>query len=313
MNNDKAKEVQLALTAQTVEDMRGDKPLQWTKTWTEAMGVDGLAYNGTTGKRYRGGNIFWLALAAWQAGYESSAWGTFKQWKAIGAHPRKGEHGTVAIFWKLLKRTATVDTPDGPQEVEKNIPMLRHFTVFNFDQLEIEDQELFDSRAKVTKVVVDPDATYPGEAWFEAIGAVMVVGSPSWSPSKDVIAMPALASFDSPEEYATTKAHEHGHWTGHKDRLNRPKHTKWGDDAYAYEELVAELTAVLFAGHFGLEHVTQENHRAYLAHWASQLTEDPGALWTAATKASAAFEFLAEFSDDGEDAAEEDSKELVLV
>jgi antirestriction protein ArdC len=302
----KAEEVRMALVASVIEAIQSD-PLHWSKSWT--LSHDGLPHNGATGKRYRGGNVFWFMMAAEMAGYDSQAWGTVKQWNSVGCRVRKGQHPTLGLFWKVWVKTETVMTPAGPEQVEKRLPMLRTFRVFNFAQVDIIDQDKFDRRSKVQ--TERPEVIeYPGEDILTAVPATLRKGSPSFSPSEDVVRMPAVADFDDPEHYATTFAHELTHWTGHKSRLDRIKFERWGDESYAFEELVAELGAVMFAGHIGIDHVTRTDHVAYLQHWVKVLAEDPQALWTAATKASEAFEMLVGYS---EAAAEEDHEEDLVA
>ena len=57
--------------------------------------------------------------------------------------------------------------------------------------------------------------------------------------------MPAAAAFSSREAFASTWAHEQIHSTGHPSRLDRPQSGAMGSTAYAREELVAELGAVI--------------------------------------------------------------------
>lgn len=86
------------------------------------------------------------------------------------------------------------------------------------------------------------------------------------------------------------------HWTGHKSRLDRPEHKRWGDDAYAFEELVAELGAAFGCALLGLVPQVREDHAPYIAGWLRQLKADPRALVSAAAKASTAIDFLNAYS-----------------
>jgi antirestriction protein ArdC len=291
----KAEDVRTALVASMIEAIQSD-PLHWSKSWTCTCTADGLPFNGATGKRYRGGNVFWFMVAAIQQGYTSSAWGTVRQWNEVGCRVRKGQHGTLGLFWKQWKRTETVMTPDGPTKVDRTLPVLRTFSVFNFDQVDIIDEDKF-SRSKVKPREIPPAVTYPGEHVLSAVPFAEVYGNPAYSRTADVVWMPHPTEFDTLEQYATTLAHELTHWTGHPDRLDRPSHTRWGDDAYAFEELVAELGAAMMAAHIGVDHVTRQDHVAYLQSWVSKLGDDPQALWSAATKASDAFERLLSYSE----------------
>jgi antirestriction protein ArdC len=74
-----------------------------------------------------------------------------------------------------------------------------------------------------------------------------------FSPAGDFIAMPLPASFVDLDSYKATLFHEMGHWTGAASRLNREFGKRFGDSAYAFEELVAELSAAFMAMEYGLE------------------------------------------------------------
>lgn len=80
-----------------------------------------------------------------------------------------------------------------------------------------------------------------------------------------------------------------------KDRLNRPKGNAFGTEAYAYEELIAELGSVLLMSHLGLNaEPTQDNSAAYLKSWLKKLRDDPKQLWKAASAASKGLNYLLE-------------------
>ncbi len=96
----------------------------------------------------------------------------------------------------------------------------------------------------------------------------------------------------SAEAYCATALHELVHWTGHPSRLNRTFGQRFGDAAYAFEELVAELGSAFVLGQIGLVDATIEGHAAYLDHWLQVLRNDRTAIFTAARHASAAFDFI---------------------
>jgi antirestriction protein ArdC len=86
--------------------------------------------------------------------------------------------------------------------------------------------------------------------------------------------------------------HELTHWTGHADRKARTFGNRFGDDAYAFEELVAELGAAFLGGHVGIVDATLENHASYLDNWLSVLKRDKGAIFCASRHATEAFDFI---------------------
>src|SRR5258708_36842495 len=87
------------------------------------------------------------------------------------------------------------------------------------------------------------------------------------STSRDIIGMPRLEQFETAEAYYSTLWHEMTHWTG--PRLGRELHKAWGDEAYAAEELIAELGAAFLCADVGLAATPRRDHAQYLQHWRS--------------------------------------------
>jgi antirestriction protein ArdC len=86
--------------------------------------------------------------------------------------------------------------------------------------------------------------------------------------------------------------HELTHWTGHKSRLDRDFSGRFGEEAYAFEELVAELGSAFMVAHLGLEGARLENHASYVQSWVKVLKSDKNAVFTASRHANAAYQFL---------------------
>jgi antirestriction protein ArdC len=112
-------------------------------------------------------------------------------------------------------------------------------------------------------------------------------------PGPDLIQLPLPEAFRDAQSYAATKAHELVHWTKHESRLNREFGRKrFGDQAYAREELVAELGAAFLCADLGITPEPREDHAAYLAHWLKVLREDKRAIFSAAAHAQRAVDYL---------------------
>src|SRR5262249_54447111 len=84
--------------------------------------------------------------------------------------------------------------------------------------------------------------------------------------------------------------HELGHWTGHKSRLEREFGKRFGDKAYAAEELVAELTAAFLCAEFAID--GELRHAGYIGNWIALLKDDSRAFFTAASHAQKAADFM---------------------
>ena len=85
------------------------------------------------------------------------------------------------------------------------------------------------------------------------------------------------------------------HWSGHSSRLARTFGKRFGDKAYAFEELVAEIGAGLCCADLGLPNVLHDSHASYVAHWLGILRGDKTAIIHAAAKAEQAFAYLKSF------------------
>ena len=110
-------------------------------------------------------------------------------------------------------------------------------------------------------------------------------------PGPDVVLLPHRSGFEQSDFYFSTGYHEICHWTGHLDRLNRMFGTRFGDLAYAFEELVAEIGSAFLGAHTGIPFETMR-HPEYIHHWLQILQGDSKAIFTAAAKAQQAADFV---------------------
>ena len=102
-----------------------------------------------------------------------------------------------------------------------------------------------------------------------------------------------LKSFRDSESYYATLAHETTHWTRHPSRLDRDfGRQRFGDHGYAMEELVAELGAAFLSADLDLTPEVREDHAAYIGNWLTVLKSDKRAIFTAASHAQRAADFL---------------------
>jgi antirestriction protein ArdC len=248
------------------------------------------------GHRYRGINALWLAMTADTNGWPSGLWATYKAWQRHGAQVRRGERGTSVLLWKTLDRTADNQTTEPPDRddtpVGRRRLVARTFTVFAAEQADGADHHQATDTAGA--LLDETSRVDHAERYFAAIGAHVHLGAnlAAYRPGTDTIHLPAPTQFDRPAHFWATAAHEHVHWSGHPTRLARDLTGRFGTDAYAAEELVAELGAALWSAEAGLAPVTRPNHAAYLAGWLRILRADPRHLLTVASKAQAALDHL---------------------
>lgn len=277
----KAADLYEKVTDQIVATIESGDAGQWTAPW---HGTFGIPRNAQTGNTYRGGNILALWIAADAAGYTDPIWATYRQWETLGAQVRKGERATYAIKW-IVKDAG--DSGAEPGETSLNEldrrAFPKAFALFNASQV-----DGYDLPAKPSKI----ETIAYAETFFANVGATVTTGAPSYSSARDTIALPPIGAFKSAEDYYATSAHEHGHWTGHKTRLDRQLANRFGSDAYAAEELIAELTAAFVCAHLGIATTPRPDHAQYLASWVKVLKADSRAIFAAATAAQAAADYL---------------------
>lgn len=260
--------------------------LPWVKGWSTAGGSM-MPMNAISNRPYSGINVL-LFWASAECGWKRPRFLTFKQALEAGGHVRKGEKGMKLYFFKQLQITDA----HNPDET-KRIPMLREYTVFNVEQCDgLPDHVIYGPKGAPAPVNHDRRETLADE-FIVVTGADLREGKgvPCYVPSKDFITVPSFAEFhDAPEFYAAA-FHELAHWTGHKARLDRDLKTRFDTDAYAMEELVAELTAAFVCAEFGLDNA-HANQAAYLAGWLKVLKQDSRAIFHVASKAQAAANYL---------------------
>lgn len=277
------------VTAQIVEDLqRGVRP--WTKPWS----AEHLAGRISRPLRhnlqpYSGINVVLLWCEATARGFSAPIWMTFRQALELGGHVRKGEHGSTVVYANRITRT---ETSEQGEDVEREIPFLKAYTVFNVDQVEGLPAPFY---ATETATLEPAQRIAHADAFFDATGAEVRHGGNSayYAIHEDFVQTPPFESFLDPEAYYATLAHECTHWTRHPSRLDRDFGRKrWGDEGYAREELVAELGAAFLCADLGLELTPREDHAAYIDSWLEVLKGDKRFIFTAAAYAQRAADFL---------------------
>ncbi|MDP9592087.1 UNVERIFIED_ORG: antirestriction protein ArdC [Shinella zoogloeoides] len=283
------------ITNRIVADLeQGVRP--WMKPWNaeNAAGriVRPLRANGIA---YRGINTIMLWSEAVAKGFAAPIWMTFKQAQELGGHVRKGETGSLVVYANTLHR---IETDDTGEEVERDIPYMKGYTVFNVEQIEGLPEEYI----RPAHVRLDPvQRNAVADAFFAATGADISHGGNRafYAEGADRIQLPPFETFRDAESYYATLAHEGTHWTKHKNRLDRDLGRKrWGDEGYAAEELVAELGAAFLCADLGITPEVREDHAAYIGNWLTILKGDKRAIFTAAAHAQRAVDFLHAFSSD---------------
>lgn len=259
----------------------------WEMPWRMTAEC-GVPFNATTGVAYRGGNVMVLWVTQLAHGWDSPRWATYKQWRAADHQVRKGEKGTHLIHWSVKE---TVD--DAGELVSRRL-VPNMFVVFHVEQTDYvgEHPELEELAAE--RPVYEPDVF---DRLLGAVPATITAGRPAYNFVLDRVTIPPPEAFTSREDYQATLAHELVHWTGHSSRLAREYGKRFGDQAYAVEELTAELGAAFLCAAHGVRPSARNDHAAYLASWVSVLRAEPMVLWSVASAAQKAADLVVSFVD----------------
>jgi len=277
------------ITGRIVEELeKGVRP--WLKPWNTEHSAGRitrpLRHNG---QPYRGINVLMLWGEAMAQGFACPIWMTYKQAYELGAQVRKGEHGSLVVFADRIRRT---DTDANGNDVDREIPFLKGYTVFNCEQIDNLPAQYNAPAAPVLDPVQRIEAA---EAFFRNVGADIRHGGDRayYSIHNDYVQMPPFETFRDAESYYATLAHETTHWTRHPNRLDREFGRKrWGDEGYAAEELVAELGSAFLSADLGITPEPRDDHASYIGNWLTVLKNDKRAIFTAAAHAERAAGFL---------------------
>jgi antirestriction protein ArdC len=218
-------------------------------------------------------------------------WMTYRQATELGGSIRRGEKGSLVVFWKILEPAKS--TPDEPQSARHGIPLLRHYFVFNAEQIERLDLPPLPSDSPPLSRIEEADRLIQS---MPNPPTILEAGSSAYyRPADDVVVLPPLRQFSSADHHAATAFHELAHSTGHESRLNRPGVTGpivFGSSDYSREELVAELTSAFICAELGLDNSLIQDSASYVSGWLNLLNEDKRAIMVASSQARHACDYI---------------------
>jgi antirestriction protein ArdC len=245
----------------------------WRQPWTGS----GLYRNAVSKKPYRGVN----QLIAAMSGYPEPWFATYKQWHDLGAQVRRGEKATAIFFFKPF------NVRDKDTEQERQIMLARTYSVFNIAQvdnpppLEIVTRPEIERHAECDQIIAETgaDIRYGGDR-------------AAYIPSQDCVVLPTPQQFESREAFYGTAFHELSHWSGAAKRLNRDLKGRFGDQSYAFEELIAESASAFILAGIGMVPEPRKETAQYLNSWIKTLRDDKRAIVTAFSHAQKAADFI---------------------
>lgn len=276
--------------------------------------------NALTEKPYRGSNILSLWIDADDKKFEHQTWATFKQWQQVGAQVRKGEKGSLIVkYGEWIPKGADVAGAVGTGQLKRQSKEQRAAGTTHIDEDADDPKRLYAKAAWVFNVqqvdgyAIAPAAPRPDlterlahvdefiantKAEFREGGQRAFYRHRDSKGEGDFIQMPprnlftGTATSTPTESYESTRLHELSHWCGAKHRLNRTFGERFGDKAYSFEEIVAEISASFLCAELQITNEPRLDHAQYISHWITILNGDAKAIFTAASLATRAVDYL---------------------
>lgn len=267
-----------------IEAGAGEYQMPWNPRLCSGSHI-GIPHNPIGRYGYHGINILALWASQQSKAYATAEWATFKQWQAAGASVRKGEKGTLTVFFKATDGGNSTAVGDD-QEPRRHF-IAKAAYVFNVAQVDGYEPPPVPSLMPIEGHAAADD-------FITASGATIHHDSyhACYIPSRDEIHLPSSGAFLDAQGYYGVLLHELVHWTGRADRCARDLRGRFGSEAYAAEELVAELGAAFLCAEIGISPEPRIDHARYIDSWLRVLKQDKRAIFTAAAKAGQAAGFL---------------------
>jgi antirestriction protein ArdC len=267
---------------------------EWRMPWHHDGSSIARPRNVASDRSYRGINVLALWAAARRAGFANGLWGTYRQWTECGCQVRKGETATTVVFWKQIGESDRTGAGADHADVSANDDregrprfFARGYYVFNEAQV--------DGRVPSELPRLPESERIAGaDAFFSGLTIPIVSGGNEacYRPGIDTIFMPPFEHFVDAASYYSCLGHEAAHATGAKHRLDRDLSGRFGSATYAMDEVVCELTSSFVMADLGIAHQPRSEHAAYIASWLEVLRADSRAIFTAASKAQQAADWM---------------------
>ena len=294
---------------ETIIEMMESKGLYWTQEWGNAFGAGSMPRNGASGRWYAGGNAIHLMATAYRRGFKDPRWFTFKQAKGVGFFPAKGEKAALVEYYKRFKGMKDAEgnwttDEDEAEETFSYMKLVGCFWVFNAEQLYDKDGNQMPLEVETEPAedeMLDGHLCEVADNLIETSRCPVIEErgemSAFYRPGADEVHVPSRTQFTCMEGFVSTLAHEMAHST--MKPLKRTAGGRFGSDAYAYEELVAELGSTFVCLELGVHRTAElegdenfENHAAYLKSWLRNFRNDTSYLFKAASEAGRAATYI---------------------
>jgi antirestriction protein ArdC len=258
---------------------------QYRMPWTVRQDKGFSPISVGSAKAYRGINTVVLWAQAQTKGYNSAFWGTYQQWKELGGQVRKGERGSPVVYWGTYEK----QTGEDDEQSHRGL-FAKGYTVFNIEQVDgCKLPKRFEPKLSRNERIAHADAFFAGTGVQIRDGGNRAFYRPD---TPEAVYMPGFDQFPERVNYYSVLAHESTHWTSHASRCDRQLGKRFGDGAYAVEELIAELGSAYTMARLELELTPRADHAQYIQSWLRVLKADKRAIFTAASKAQQAADWL---------------------
>ena len=269
---------------------------EWKMPWHRPGTSFSIPTNALTHAPYRGINILSLWIDADEKKFPTQVWATYKQYQELGAQVRGGEKGSLIVKYGewSQKDAEPDDNGDAPTRT-----YARAAWVFNIAQVDGLAPPAETARVNLTTRLDHV------ERFLEATGAEFRYGGQrafyrhrTSAGEGDYIQMPDLHLFTGTATSTPTEAlyatmlHELLHWSGAAHRLNREHGKRFGDEAYAFEEMLVEIGAAALCCQLSITNEPRPDHAQYIDHWLKILRSDKKAIFAASAAASRAADYL---------------------
>jgi len=269
---------------QIIKTIENNPSLQWKNPWS-----NGFPRNFVSKKPYRGFNFLVLTYIALLREYKHPYWLTFKQTKDLGGAVKKGEKGTHIVFWKWLE----IENEEG--EIEKKIPFLRYYTVFNISQTTLKPPSTFQfTQKELNRIAIRNASRIVKNA--KSKPQIKSSAKTYYDGASDVVHITPVFYTETEIEWWASLFHEMIHSTGTHKRLNRKSFYDYDKNEYsrAFEEMVAEIGANMLLALCGFKHeeFIKTQGAGYVNSWVRNFPQKKKAIILAATQAQKAVDFI---------------------
>ena len=290
------------VTNKIAEQLESVNVSDYRKPW---FNLGNIPFNAFSGKAYRGINHLILSLND----YATPAYGTFKQWQEKGCLVNKGEKGHHVSFWNFDKKQKE-NMETGELELVSSV-FMKTYVVFNVHQVSGDFAEKVKTKqAKPLNTLESFDNAESCIAEYvkqSGIALIQPYDRACYIPALDSVKMPVLGQFTDSESYYSVFFHELTHSTGHESRLKRDLANGFGSQGYAREELVAELGAAMLCAALGISQAPRQDHAIYIKSWLKALKDDKKFIFSAASQAQKATDWILKAGGIAEKESEDES------